>query len=177
MILLLHTTFCPRGSKSNIQRPLLPTNLLFPLRKPSLSPLLLEKLNCHGAPHSCVPRPHIRTGVQLPDQRRSPLVDQSLELNILHEWQGQIQNIPRGWPQGREESMKEYRVENTYGLRLSAWHCSLPSVPPRERIKGKSHLPRTTSLTDDGSANTSIIYSGGLRWSIVLGFRVVESWW
>jgi len=90
-----HTTLSPRGSKRNIQRPLLPTNLLLALGKPRLPPLLLKKLHGHRAPHPGIPRTHIGTRIQLSDQRRGPLINQGLQLNIFHERQRQVEDISR----------------------------------------------------------------------------------
>lgn len=115
------TRFRPRSRQRHVQRPLLPADLLLGFGgEPGLAPALLEELNRHlpadGGVVGGVQRG--RAGVvgvvDLALERGGALVDERLELDVGHEGQGEVQEVPVARADGGEESVEEDGVEDAW---------------------------------------------------------------
>jgi hypothetical protein len=86
-----HTSLGSWLRKRNVQRPLLPTHVLFCAPKEvGLLPLLLEKLHNQLAPAAL-----LVCAVDCAYQCYGPLLDQRLEVDVVNGGEGQVEEIAR----------------------------------------------------------------------------------
>lgn len=164
----VHTSVCPWRRECDVQRPLLPTNLFFRFCEPCFLSLFLKKLNRHQTTHPTAPRTTIGAGIELTRQRRRPLLDQRFQLDILNKGKCQAQDVACAWPDRGKEPVEEDCVEDSCVYRVSIWARRLAgtgfsSLLSKIPWRGGQTVPLTTSLTDSGDANTSMMYSGVRR--------------
>ena len=171
-----HTTLSPRRRKRDVQRPLLPAHFLLTLHEPGLPPLLLKELYGHETAEAVIACAEVGTGVELADEHGGALIDQGFELDVFDHREGQVEYVAGLGADGREEAVEEDGVKDSCEdciwlleilcFSLGALLSCEGRRAKKEEKRGFGYLPRTTSLTEEGSANTSIMYSGGRRCSI-----------
>lgn len=107
---LAHTSLGSWLCECNVQRPLLPANILLrPAKEVGLLPLLLEELHDKLSAAAL-----LVCAVYGADQRNGPLLDERLEIDIVNGGKGEIEQVAGQRRYGGEVAVEEDGVQYGY---------------------------------------------------------------
>jgi len=172
------TCLGPWLGEGNVQRPLLPTNILVCLAEEvRLPPLLLKELD-----YNLSPSPWLVGAVYGAHQGKRLLLDERLQVDIVDGGKGQVEKVACQGRDGGEVAMEEDGVQDGCGKgqpcfrAMCMWRSWVAGWEGwadgwKEQLgaagRTRSDSPFTTSLTQAASAKISRLYSGRRLGSIL----------